>query len=260
MKTRLITFLFLFSLFSFGQDALPITIELDSGKRTGNKITKTPFLINGNAIDIGIIDGNKDGKFTSNSRDGIYIEDSVSFKYRKIKEIKYLDFYGAKFKINYIDSLGKTISLSPIRTISEDSVMYFESKIRNLPFVRNDSTFDTHNYLDANKLLLIVVWSEFCAPCIEEIDELKALQTKYQDKLTILALFSGSQEDLKRRVKTHSINYSVGLMNEKIQEDIQQNGFPYKILVGEDGSILMKSGQLLFRKRLSDFVDVIENF
>ncbi len=260
MKYNLLLLLFSYAFLVKGQDDLKIVLKLDSSKKAGNNITSSPFDVNHNKIYIGLSDGNKDGTFGSHNRDGIYIKDSISFKYKKAKDIKYLNFYGAKFKIYSIDPLGKKITLSPTKTISEDSVMYFESKIRNLPFTYLGKTKMTYEFLDSNKLLLIVSWSEFCSPCIEEIDKLKALQTKHKDKLTILALFSGTQEDLSRRVKTHDINYQVGLINDKIKIDIQQGGFPYKILISEDGTVLMKTGRLQYRKRFDDFEERIEKY
>ena len=260
MKNKLLTLFLIVTSLSFSQDDLKFVLKLDSTKNEFKMKTKRPFEVNKNKIFVGIFDGDKDGFYNSNKKDGIYIQDSISFKYRKINEVKYFNFYGAKYKINSIDSSGTSISISPTKNISEDSVMYFESKIRNFPFVNGTSTEHTYDYLIYNKLLLIVSWSEFCSPCIEEIEDLKKLQTQYKDKLTILALYSGNQEDLTRRVKTHKINYYVGLMNNNIKVDIQQNGFPYKILVSEDGTVLLKTGKLPNRKRLSDFVEVIEDF
>ncbi len=76
----------------------------------------------------------------------------------------------------------KDAQARPLKPIPEMSWTGFEGNIEKLKDHRG-------------KVVILDFWATYCAPCIEEIPHLKALQEKYGTELLVVGLHVGGEED-----------------------------------------------------------------
>jgi peroxiredoxin len=103
------------------------------------------------------------------------------------------------------------------------------------------------------KYVLIDFWASWCAPCCEELPDLKELYRKYQD-LDFEIISVSIDEDLakwKNAVSKHGIgnwkHFSAAQNNSTMKKDYFVSGIPHKVLIDKNGVIIGKwkaSGEL----------------
>lgn len=96
------------------------------------------------------------------------------------------------------------------------------------------------------KTVLFDFWATWCAPCIEEIPELKRFASEYSDDL-ILVSVSGDpitggedQDGVRDFIEKHDITYTALYddSDDPLTERFEVTSWPSKFLVNEDGRIL----------------------
>lgn len=119
-------------------------------------------------------------------------------------------------------------------------------RLFNLPMQGIDQ--QTHTLEDWRKGSIIVVnfWATWCAPCVQEMPELSALQREYQGKhLQILGVGIDKLDAIKTFGQQYQISYPIfaaGLEGTQLLSGLgdQAGGLPYTLLLERDGSIIKK--------------------
>lgn len=119
-------------------------------------------------------------------------------------------------------------------------------RLFNLPLQGIDQ--HTHTLEDWRKGSVLVVnfWATWCAPCVQEMPELSALQREYQGKhLQILGVGIDKLDQISAFGQKYAISYplfAAGLEGTQLLTGLgdQAGGLPYTLLLERDGSIIKK--------------------
>ncbi len=93
------------------------------------------------------------------------------------------------------------------------------------------------------KHLVINFWATWCAPCVQEMPELSALQTEVANKnIQILGIGIDSPANIAEFSSKYKISYPLyiaGMSGAKLTKQFgnQAGGLPFTVLVGSDGQI-----------------------
>ncbi|HEV3469709.1 MAG TPA: TlpA disulfide reductase family protein [Pyrinomonadaceae bacterium] len=74
-------------------------------------------------------------------------------------------------------------------------------------------------------------WATWCAPCLQEIPELKGLAAGGSAQVVGVALDEGGPDAVRRFVEQHGINYTVLLGDEETFTRFDGVGIPYTLLL-----------------------------
>ncbi|WP_326859937.1 TlpA disulfide reductase family protein [Noviherbaspirillum sp.] len=94
-----------------------------------------------------------------------------------------------------------------------------------------------------NKTLLVNFWATWCAPCVDEMPELSALQaTKSGTNLQIIGIGIDSASNIAQFAKKHQINYplyTAGVTGTELSRQFgnQAGGLPYTVLIDGNGKV-----------------------
>lgn len=138
----------------------------------------------------------------------------------------------------YLQMTGE--SSLPVLTPSETQIQLFGEYLN----VTAGEPFDLTTL--KGKVVLFDFWATWCAPCIEEIPDLKALVEKHGDEFVLVSVSGdavtggGDKKAVKAFVERHGINY-IALYDDPEQsltERFNVSGWPSKFLVNEEGVFL----------------------
>lgn len=93
------------------------------------------------------------------------------------------------------------------------------------------------------KNLVVNFWATWCAPCVQEMPELSALQTEVADKnIQILGIGIDSTSNIAEFSGKYKINYplyTAGMSGTELSRQFgnQAGGLPFTVVVGSDGQI-----------------------
>lgn len=93
------------------------------------------------------------------------------------------------------------------------------------------------------KALIVNFWATWCAPCVEEMPELSALQTKIAaDGIHIIGIGIDSQPNIAAFAEKYKIAYPLyvgGLGATKLTRELgnQTGGLPFTLLIDSRGSV-----------------------
>ncbi|CAN7565774.1 TlpA disulfide reductase family protein [Pseudoduganella sp. LjRoot289] len=93
------------------------------------------------------------------------------------------------------------------------------------------------------KGLLVNFWATWCAPCVQEMPELSALQAEIQDKkLQIIGIGIDSPSNIAEFAEKHKIAYPVyvgGMSGTDLSRELgnAHGGLPFTVLIGADGRV-----------------------
>jgi cytochrome c biogenesis protein CcmG, thiol:disulfide interchange protein DsbE len=142
--------------------------------------------------------------------------------------------------------------------LTAGSGQQFDSGTPTIRFVKNPEPAPDFTIRDVNgntiasselrgKVVLLSFWATWCQPCLDEILDLIAIQTRYADRLRIigLSLDYGPPEFvnplLKRVVQERGINYPVAVASSELQAKFGGIlGLPTTFLLDDGGRIVQK--------------------
>jgi thiol-disulfide isomerase/thioredoxin len=93
------------------------------------------------------------------------------------------------------------------------------------------------------KTLILNFWATWCAPCVQEMPDLSALQIQSKGKnLQILGIGIDSASNIKEFVSKYPVNYPLyvaGMDGSELSRQFgnQGGGLPFTVLLGPDGRI-----------------------
>jgi peroxiredoxin len=94
------------------------------------------------------------------------------------------------------------------------------------------------------KILVVNFWATWCAPCVQEMPELSALQAELgKNNVQLLGLGIDSPGNIKDFAKKYAITYplfSAGMEGTEISRLLgnQAGGLPFTLLISTDGNII----------------------
>lgn len=94
-----------------------------------------------------------------------------------------------------------------------------------------------------DKPLIVNFWATWCAPCVQEMPELSALQTEIQAKqIQILGIGIDSPSNIAEFAAKYKITYPLyngGMDGTALSHDLgnQAGGLPFTVVIGRDGQI-----------------------
>ncbi len=93
-----------------------------------------------------------------------------------------------------------------------------------------------------NKALVVNFWATWCAPCVDEMPELSALQTEIQPKIQILGIGIDSASNIAEFSSKYKISYPLyvaGANGTELSRQLgnQAGGLPFTVLIGYDGQV-----------------------
>ena len=93
------------------------------------------------------------------------------------------------------------------------------------------------------KPLIVNFWATWCAPCVQEMPELSALQTEIAPRgIQLLGIGIDSAENIAAFAAKYRINYPLFVAGVSATElarafGNQAGGLPYTVLIGRDGQV-----------------------
>lgn len=95
-----------------------------------------------------------------------------------------------------------------------------------------------------DKMLVVNFWATWCAPCVQEMPELSALQVEYKGKpVQILGMGIDSPTNISDFAKKYQISYplfAAGMEGSELSRQLGNHagGLPFTILIGPGGRVL----------------------
>ncbi len=94
------------------------------------------------------------------------------------------------------------------------------------------------------KFYLIDFWGSWCGPCIADFPDLKKLKMQFPNQLEVLGIAQDKDEAWKKAIEAHGLNWTHilnGTQNDDFVSRLNVIGFPTKILVDPNGTIVYRS-------------------
>jgi thiol-disulfide isomerase/thioredoxin len=114
------------------------------------------------------------------------------------------------------------------------------------PLQGSDQQTHTLEKWRKDSVLVVNFWATWCAPCVQEMPELSALQQEYRGKhLQILGVGIDKLDQINAFGEKYQISYplfAAGLQGTQLLPGLgdQAGGLPYTLLLGRDGSLIKK--------------------
>ena len=144
---------------------------------------------------------------------------------------------GHVFEIVEVDPAGKLLKLK----VSEKPYTRLGPGM-SIPSFRlellNREERDLSSYAKPGRYLLLDFWGSWCGPCIAAIPNIKDLQSKWKDRLTVLGLHKGDPDAARKIIEKNGMDWDQAKSTEDIQERFLVDSFPFYVLVDPDGKIL----------------------
>lgn len=94
-----------------------------------------------------------------------------------------------------------------------------------------------------DKVVIVNFWATWCAPCVEEMPELSALQSGISKKnIQLIGLGIDSPENIKKFASKYKISYPLyvaGMQGSELSRQLgnRSGGLPFTVLIGKDGQV-----------------------
>lgn len=116
------------------------------------------------------------------------------------------------------------------------------------------------------KTIVLNFWATWCAPCVQEMPELQALQMEFQTKdVQLLGIGIDSASNIAEFAQKHQISYplfAAGMEGTQLSEAMgnQHKGLPYTVLIDRQSHIVKRySGRLDIAQLRSDIQAILKN-
>ena len=133
-----------------------------------------------------------------------------------------------------LDSHAKAAATAPGKKFTDFEVVY------------NDSTYRFSDYVGKGKYVLVDFWASWCGPCMQELEVIKELYSKYHDKgLEVLGVAVWDEPEASlATIEAKKLPWDNILNAQKIPTDIYGiMGIPHLILIAPDGTIVNRGMQ-----------------
>ncbi|WJG10121.1 TlpA disulfide reductase family protein [Aliiglaciecola sp. LCG003] len=95
------------------------------------------------------------------------------------------------------------------------------------------------------KVVIISFWASWCAPCIEELPVLEAIQSKIgKDKIHVVAINYKESRKKYRRIRKQLSTLSLTMTHDvrgQIGDEFGVEGIPHLFIVGKDGKLIFQN-------------------
>lgn len=135
--------------------------------------------------------------------------------------------------------------------------MIFEIKSERTP---DQTHFSTAQW--KGKFYLIDFWGSWCMPCIADFPYLKALKSKFPERLQVLGIASDREEAWRPAIDQHGLDWQhilIGSGDQDFATRLNVTGYPTKILVDPDGMIVYR-GSGGGEKSFLEMAEIIETY
>ena len=194
-----------------------------------------------------------------------YIDLAIINDLKKGNKVKYEDLYS---KNEYVEIEGEILKILGVNTnksvlvlekidLPKSQLFAAQKGYKAFPFHGEEFTTEADISLESlrGKYVLLDFWSEWCAPCLQEMPNLKDLYSKTdRAKFEIIGIVGKSSPNgLKKLIDKYEITWSQILSDDtnKITETYKINGYPTTLLIDTEGFIIAKN---LFGKELEEKV------
>ncbi len=262
MKVNFCAFIYLVIIFISNSYAQTISFN-----RTGkqgmklNDIKIADYKDSLTSFSIGLLDSNKDGKFTFDDNDSIYIDFygtelfiwEASKSRSNLKNNLIVESGKYQYKMELKDEELVELKISKCTT-NQISDLLRLNRLTDFQFITiNDSIQSINEFLNQGKYIFIDIWSVFCSPCLKSFPLLNEIHSKYSDKLTIITLLDrGDKNDLIRISDQFKIQFIQGFSSDDINRELRLNGYPTGLLFDEKGNLVQ------YNIRAKELLEVIK--
>ena len=109
---------------------------------------------------------------------------------------------------------------------------------------------------ERGKWVLVNFWAPWCAPCLQEMPELEALQQQHRDVRVIgVAVLYRKNQEVLDAVRQTSVSYPIVLGNEDIASDFgEMRGMPASFLYDPAGQLVGRHDGPITRAEVEDIL------
>jgi len=235
------------------------SVHGDYIKRMGGKATKSKYWFSETRLNVmaadarvgdasfrvGVIDYDCNASYSDRGDDRILVGETgqeilsahLSGGATTIDEETLILAQGKVFEIVEVDSAGGFLEIQP-----SDKPWSRLAQGMPLPSLSiellNGEKKDLSSFVKPDHYLLLDFWGSWCGGCIAAIPDIKDLQSKWKDRLTVLGLHFGDPETARRMVQKKGVDWEQAIATKDLQERFLVDGWPSYILVGPDGKIV----------------------
>lgn len=137
--------------------------------------------------------------------------------------------------------LGVYFSQLPTNKPQASDALY-ASNLPTVPALPDGKTTSLASYRD--QVLVVNFWATWCAPCVQEMPELSALQTELgTKKVSFIGIGIDSPASMAEFAQKHKITYPLfvgGMSGTQLATTLGNNtgGLPYTVLLNKSGQIV----------------------
>ena len=88
------------------------------------------------------------------------------------------------------------------------------------------------------EVVVLNFWASWCAPCMSEIPDLKAVAAGKQAKVVAIALDETGREAVKPFAESHQLNYTVLFGDQEVFQQFNGVGIPYTLVLDRSQRIV----------------------
>ena len=133
-----------------------------------------------------------------------------------------------------------TSNLHAQKTQITDS--FFATQLAPVPALANGATKPLADY--RNQVLVVNFWATWCAPCVQEMPELSALQTELgKDKVRFIGIGIDSPDALAEFAAKYKITYPLylgGMSGTQLSTALgnKAGGLPFTVIINKSGDVV----------------------
>lgn len=114
-------------------------------------------------------------------------------------------------------------------------------KTPNLNFsnLLNATKKERQLYEFEEELLILDFWATWCGPCIQAFPKMEKIQSKFKDRVKILAITDDPKERIEVFLKNRPLNFTVAIdENRKINDYFKHKVIPHYVILDQDRTVI----------------------